>query len=105
MIIPFVDLKAQYFSIKEEIDSAIQNVIKDTAFVGGDYLKIFEQDFAAFVGAKHCIGVGNGTDAIYIALKCLGITEGHEVINRCELIYSHFRVNHPNLGKGCFCRL
>ncbi len=80
MTIPFVDLKAQYLSIKAEIDGAIQNVIKDTAFIGGDYLKTFEQDFAAFVGAKHCIGVGNGTDAIYIALKCLGIKEGHEVI-------------------------
>lgn len=80
MTIPFVDLKAQYLSMKEEIDGAIQNVIKDTAFIGGDYLKTFEQDFASFVGAKHCIGVGNGTDAIYIALKCLGVKEGHEVI-------------------------
>lgn len=80
MMIPFVDLKAQYFSIKDEIDTAIQNVIKDSAFIGGDYLKVFEQNFAAYVGAKHCIGVGNGTDALFIALKCLGIKESHEVI-------------------------
>lgn len=80
MKIPFVDLKAQYFSIKEEIDQAISNVIQDSAFIGGKYAKAFEEDFANYVGVKNCIGVGNGTDALYIALKALGISEGDEVI-------------------------
>ena len=80
MKIPFVDLKAQYFSIKQEIDEAISNVIQDSAFIGGKYAKAFEEDFANYVGVKNCIGVGNGTDALYIALKALGISEGDEVI-------------------------
>ncbi len=80
MRIPFVDLKAQYESIKKEIDQAISNVILDSAFVGGKYLKNFEQNFSNYTGAKHCIGVGNGTEALFIALKILGIGEGDEVI-------------------------
>jgi len=80
MKIPFVNLKAQYFSIKEEIDHAIFKVIQDSAFIGGKYAKAFEQNFANYIGVKHCIGVGNGTDALYIALKALGISEGDEVI-------------------------
>jgi dTDP-4-amino-4,6-dideoxygalactose transaminase len=80
MKIPFVDLKAQYNSIKDDIDEAIRNVIDETAFIGGPSIKAFEQKFAALLGVKHCIGVANGTDAIYIALKMLGIKEGDEVI-------------------------
>ena len=80
MIVHFVDLKTQYFSIKEEIDSAIQRVIQDSTFIGGKYLKTFEQNFAHYIGAKHCVGVGNGTDALFIALRSLGIKEGDEVI-------------------------
>ena len=80
MKIPFVDLKAQYYSIKEEIDQAISNVIQDSAFIGGKYAKAFEENFANYAGVKNCVGVGNGTDALYIALKALGISEGDEVI-------------------------
>ncbi len=80
MQIPFVDLKSQYKSIKEEIDGAISAVISKTAFIGGSHLKNFEEAFAKFCNVKHCIGVGNGTDAIFIALKALGIGPGDEVI-------------------------
>jgi dTDP-4-amino-4,6-dideoxygalactose transaminase len=80
MNIPFVDLKSQYESIKTEIDSAIATVISQTAFVGGSHLKNFEDAFSAFCSVKHCIGVGNGTDALFIALKTLGIGQGDEVI-------------------------
>ncbi len=80
MQIPFVDLKSQYDSIKEEIDDAISTVISQTAFVGGAHLKNFEEAFAKFCGVKHCIGVANGTDALFIALKILGIGQGDEVI-------------------------
>lgn len=80
MNIPFVDLKAQYATIKSEIDQAISDVISNTAFIGGSNLKNFEESFAKFCGVNHCIGVGNGTDAIFIALKCLGIGNGDEVI-------------------------
>jgi dTDP-4-amino-4,6-dideoxygalactose transaminase len=80
MKIPFVDLKAQYHSIKEDIDTAISNVIENTAFIKGKYVDTFEKEFAEVLGVKHCIGVANGTDAIYIVLKMLGIGEGDEVI-------------------------
>lgn len=80
MKIPFVDLKAQYLTIKEEIDGAVQKVINDTAFISGKYAKEFEDAFAKELGVKHCIGVGNGTDALFISMKCLGIGSGDEVI-------------------------
>jgi dTDP-4-amino-4,6-dideoxygalactose transaminase len=78
--IPFVDLKAQYQSIKPEIDAAIAAVISETAFVGGPHVKGFEDAFAAYCGVSQCVGVANGTDAIFIALRALGIGPGDEVI-------------------------
>jgi dTDP-4-amino-4,6-dideoxygalactose transaminase len=80
MKIPFVDLKAQYQSIKIEIDTAIENVISETAFIGGKYVKKFESNFAALYGVKNCVSVANGTDSLYIIMKMLGIGEGDEVI-------------------------
>ena len=80
MKVPFVDLKAQYLSIKAEMDSAIQKVIDNTAFVGGRILKDFEEAFAGYCGVAHAVGCANGTDAIEIALKAMGIKPGDEVI-------------------------
>jgi dTDP-4-amino-4,6-dideoxygalactose transaminase len=80
MKIPFVDLHAQYLSIKTNIDAAIAQVIAQTAFIGGRFVQEFERAYAEHYGVKHCIPVGNGTDAIYIAMKMLGIGAGDEVI-------------------------
>ena len=80
MNIPFVNLKAQYQSIKNEIDTAIQNVINETAFIKGKYVRKFEAEFADAYDVKHCISCANGTDAIYITLKALGVRPGDEVI-------------------------
>ena len=80
MEVPFVDLKTQYQSIKGEIDKAISDVLSSSAFIGGPFVKSFEDAFAAFCGAKHCVGVGNGTDAIFLTLKAMGIGAGDEVI-------------------------
>lgn len=80
MKIPFVDLRAQYETIRDEIDKNISDVIHESAFIGGPYLERFESEFAAFCNAEHCIGVGNGTDALFIALKASGIGAGDEVI-------------------------
>lgn len=80
MEIPFVDLKAQYKSIKGDIDRVIADVIASSAFIGGPCVKAFENAFAAFCGVRHCIGVGNGTDAIFLTLKAMGIGRGDEVI-------------------------
>lgn len=80
MKVPFVDLKAQYESIKTEIDTAISNVITETAFIGGKYVKAFESAFAEQYGVGHVISCANGTDSLYILMKMLGIGEGDEVI-------------------------
>jgi dTDP-4-amino-4,6-dideoxygalactose transaminase len=80
MEVPFVDLKAQYASIKDEIDGAIQEVINSCAFSGGLFVRQFEENFAAFSGRRHCVGVGSGTEALWFIFLALGIGEGDEVI-------------------------
>ena len=80
MKVPFVDLSAQYQSIKVEIDQAIASVISDASFIGGKYVKNFEEEFAKAYGVKHVISCGNGTDSLYIIMKMLCIGEGDEVI-------------------------
>lgn len=80
MKIPLVDLKSQYLSAKTEIDAAIKGVVNDSAFVGGAYVEHFEKAFAVYLGCRNAIGCGNGTDALTIALICLGIGPGDEVI-------------------------
>ncbi len=80
MHIQFVDLKAQYYSIKEDIDNAIAGVISETAFIGGAYVKRFEDEYALSYGVKHVIPCANGTDSLYIIMKMLGIGAGDEVI-------------------------
>lgn len=79
-MIKFLDLHAQYLGIKDEMDAAIAGVIADSAYIGGERVKKFEADFAAYIGAKHCIGVGNGTDALEIILSSLGLPKGSKVI-------------------------
>jgi dTDP-4-amino-4,6-dideoxygalactose transaminase len=79
-MIKFLDLHKQYLSIKTEIDSAIEQVIGWSAYIGGDYVRQFEAQFAAFQEAGYCVGVGNGTDAIEIALESLNLPKGSEVI-------------------------
>jgi dTDP-4-amino-4,6-dideoxygalactose transaminase len=78
--IPFVDLKAQYSEIKEEVNIAINNILDNTSFIMGKPVEEFENAFAAYCNAKNCIGVSSGTSALYIALKAIGIKEGDEVI-------------------------
>ncbi|PID26604.1 MAG: erythromycin biosynthesis sensory transduction protein eryC1 [Candidatus Cloacimonadota bacterium] len=80
MKIPFLDLKAQYRSIKDQIDLAIENIIENTAFIGGEAVTKFNEEFAKYIGTEYCVGVGNGTDALIISLKALGVSEGDEVI-------------------------
>lgn len=80
MNIPFVDLHAQYINMKDELDQAIQKVLDKTAFIKGRHVETFELNFAKKCNVKHCIGVGNGTDAIEITLRAMGIGSGDEVI-------------------------
>ena len=80
MKIPFLDLKRQYQSIENEVKLAINQVVKNTNFIKGEDVDIFEKRFSELIGVGHCIGVANGTDALIICLKVLGIGRGDEVI-------------------------
>ncbi len=79
-MIKFLDLRKQYESIKKEIDEAIKKVINETAFIGGKYVVKFEREFATYQEAKYCIGVGNGTDALEIAIESLNLPKNSEII-------------------------
>ena len=78
--ISMVDLKSQYTRLKSDIDNAIAEVINQTNFIKGSALKNFEQELAQYLNVKHVIGVGNGTDALQIALMSLDLSPGDEVI-------------------------
>jgi dTDP-4-amino-4,6-dideoxygalactose transaminase len=79
-VIPFVDLKAQYLSIKPEIDTAVIGVLESTQFVLGSAVAAFEKAFASYCQAEHALGVSNGTSALHLALLAAGIGRGDEVI-------------------------
>ena len=78
--IPLVDLKAQYASIKPEIDAAVARVLAETSFIMGPEVKAFDEEFAAWIGAPYAIGVSSGTDALHLVLRALGVGAGDEVI-------------------------
>jgi dTDP-4-amino-4,6-dideoxygalactose transaminase len=78
--VPYLDLKAQYQSIKPEIDAAISNVLDSCQFVLGSEVAAFEQEFAAYSGATECIAVNSGTSALHLALLAGGVGPGDEVI-------------------------
>jgi len=80
MSVPFKDLRAEYYSLKEEIDGAIRRVIESGKFVMGEELNAFEEEFALYCGAKYAVGVGSGTGALHLALLACGIGHGDEVI-------------------------
>ncbi|MGQ9602996.1 MAG: DegT/DnrJ/EryC1/StrS family aminotransferase [bacterium] len=80
MKVPFVDLRAQYQSISNEIQEAIMDVVNDCAFVGGKYVERFEEEFAAYCSRRYAVGVSSGTSALHLALIALGIKPGDEVI-------------------------
>ncbi len=79
-MIPFFDLTKQYETIKSEIDDATARVLKGGWYILGPEVKAFEKEFADYIGVKHAIGVGSGTEAIHIALLALGIGPGDQVI-------------------------
>ncbi len=78
--IPFVDLATQYRSIQSDIDAAMAAVLSRGDFILGQDVRLFEQEFAAYCGTSHCLGVASGTDALRLALQACGIGRGDEVI-------------------------
>ena len=75
-----VDLRAQYLRIQKEVDASVARVVASTQFIGGEECRLFEQEFAAYCGAGHAVGVANGTDALTIALRAYGVGPGDEVV-------------------------
>ncbi len=78
--VPFLDLYAQYRTIRTDIDQAIRSVIKNSSFIGGSLVTTFEEDFKAYLGAKYVVGCANGTDSLEILLRAFEVGRGDEVI-------------------------
>jgi dTDP-4-amino-4,6-dideoxygalactose transaminase len=76
MKVPFLDLKAHHAPIREQLDAAIGEVLDAGAFAGGPFVAKFEREFASYCGAAHCVGVGNGTDALWFTLLAMGVGPG-----------------------------
>ncbi len=87
-VIPLVDLKAQYRSIKPEIDAAIQRVLDNTNFIQGTEVRAFEESFARYLGVAHAAGVASGTAALHLALLACGVGPGDEVITTPFTFYA-----------------
>lgn len=103
MKIPFVDLHAQYLSIKPEIDAAIAAVIADSSFIRGPHVDKFEQEFALAIGTKNCVSCANGTDALYIAMRGLGVKPGDEIITTAHSWISTSETITQAGGSVVFC--
>jgi dTDP-4-amino-4,6-dideoxygalactose transaminase len=80
MIVPFLDLKTPYLELKDELDNAYRRVMESGWYILGAEVKSFEKEFAAYCGASHCLGVGNGLDALHLIIRAMKIGSGDEVI-------------------------
>ncbi|MDT9592549.1 DegT/DnrJ/EryC1/StrS family aminotransferase [Nocardioides zeae] len=78
--VPLMDLVAQHAEVADEVRAGVEDVMRRAAFVGGPEVRAFEEAYAQFVGARHCIGVANGTDALELALRAVGVGPGDEVV-------------------------
>jgi dTDP-4-amino-4,6-dideoxygalactose transaminase len=103
MTIPFVDLHAQYLTIKSEIDAAIADVIARSAFIRGSHVEAFERAWAETLGVKHCVSCANGTDALYVAMRALGVKHGDEIITTAHSWISASETITQAGGRVVFC--
>jgi dTDP-4-amino-4,6-dideoxygalactose transaminase len=101
--IPFVDLHAQYLTIQDQIDKAIQHVIAESAFIRGPQVEAFERAWAETLGTKHCVSCANGTDALQIAGRGLGVKPGDEVITTAHSWISTSAMITEAGGRVVFC--
>jgi dTDP-4-amino-4,6-dideoxygalactose transaminase len=101
--VPFVDLHAQYLSVKDDIDKAIADVITQSAFIRGPHVEAFERAWADAVGVKHCVSCANGTDSLLIAMRGLGIKPGDEVITAANTWISTSAMITQAGGRVVFC--
>ena len=103
MKVPFVDLHAQYLSIQDEIDAAIRQVIADSAFIRGPHVDAFERAWAEACGVRHCVSCANGTDALEIVMRALGVKPGDEVITSAHSWISTSETITQVGGRVVFC--
>jgi len=86
--IPLVDLRAQYATIRDEVRKAIDDVLESMQLTIGPNVRAFDQEFAAYIGTKHGIGVGSGTDALQLAIRACGVSSGDEVITVSQTFFA-----------------
>jgi len=103
--VPFADLHQQYLSLKDEIDGAMAEVIRTSAFIRGPFVERFEAEFASAMEARHCVSCANGTDALYIAMHALGLRAGDEVITTAQSWISTSESISQGGGHPVFCDL
>ena len=103
MKVPFVDLHAQYLTIKKEIDAGIAQSIAQSAYIRGPQVEAFEGAWAARLGVKHCVSCANGTDALYVAMRGLGLKPGDEVITTAHSWISTSETITQAGGRVVFC--
>lgn len=101
--VPFADLHAQYLTIKPQVDAAIAEVIRTSAFIRGPFVERFESQFAQAMGAAHCVSCANGTDSLYVAMRALGLQPGDEVIAPAHSWISTTETVTQAGGKVVFC--
>ena len=101
--VPFVDLHAQYLSIRDGIDKAMGAVIAESAFIRGPHVESFERAWADTIGVKHCVSCANGTDALLIAMRGLGVKPGDEVITAANSWISTSAMISQAGGRVVFC--
>jgi dTDP-4-amino-4,6-dideoxygalactose transaminase len=78
--IPLVDLQAQYAEVGEVVEADLRRLLREGSYIGGHEVSSFEAEYAEFVSAAHCVGVGNGTDALELSLRAVGVGAGDEVV-------------------------
>jgi dTDP-4-amino-4,6-dideoxygalactose transaminase len=103
MPLPLFDTKTPLEPLRAEIDAKIAEVIDRGAFILGPEVEAFEHDFAAYLGARHAVGVANGTDALTLALKALGVGPGDEVVVPSFTFYASAEAIPPTGARPVFC--
>jgi dTDP-4-amino-4,6-dideoxygalactose transaminase len=101
--VPLTDLHTQYLAIKTEMDAAIAAVIANSAYIRGPFVEAFEENFAKAMDAEHCVSCANGTDALYIAMRALGLKPGDEVITTAHSWIATTETITQAGGKVVFC--
>ena len=103
MAVPLFDTATPLEPLRAEIDAAIAGVLDDKRFILGPNVAAFEEEFAAYCGAAQCIGVANGTDALTIALRALGVGPGDEVVVPAFTFYASAEAVPPTGATPVFC--